>query len=377
MDSDTTRDSIGCPRCEAKSGEVCRTPSGRRVEGQGAHAERLAAVAATRRVGALDGLGGVPTFVEATPQDVRDSSVCILIDTSRFSVRRAVPRSEVNVEATTYAVPTGDREVDQDVVTVAKELLDSPELRAIATHDHYTKRWIRAHSVPSPLLRAGAFLVSVDALAEVYEYLERRRDERAALIAQFTEVYPQKTADARKRLGPLFDPTQYPAASVIAGAFGLEWQVVEMGTPDSKLRAVSKALFERERDKAEKVWANAVGQINEMLAAGMAKVVGHLAEKLGGADGEKPKRFRESSIAHVTEFFDTFGSRNLTRNADLAALVDKGRKLLSGVDAKELKSDDKLRARVAAGFVEINASLGKMLENRPARAITLEDEEAV
>jgi hypothetical protein len=311
----------------------------------------------------------------ATGDDVRNNSVCIIINASKFSVRRTVPRADVNVEA--RARGAAEAEVDQDVVTVAKSLLDSPELRAIAVHDHYTKRWIRARSVPSPLLRAGAFLVSVDALAEVYEYLERRKAERSALIAEFTAAYPRLTSDARKKLGPLFDPTEYPAASIIERAFGLEWQVVEMGTPDHKLRAVSRALFEKEKEKAEKVWTNAVEQINAMLAEGMAKVVDHLAAQLGGADGEKPKRFRNASIKRVTDFLDTFAQRNLTRNADLAALVDKGRKLLSGVDAKDLKDDDKLRGRVAQGFAEIKTGLDKMLEDRPARAITLADEEAV
>lgn len=368
MDYVNSPATIACPKCGAAEGAQCKAPSGRRADAP--HRERIATSQnETRRTAeaALTAPGG------ASPRDVRESSVCIIISASKFSTRRTVRKGDVKVDST---VSGEVDDIDQDVVTVAKSLLDSPELRAIAGHDHYTKRWVRMNSVPSPLLRAGAFLVSVDALAEVYEYLEARKIERVELIAAFAAAYPGLVKAARESLGPLFDATEYPAAAAITSQFDLEWQVVEMGTPDNKLRAISRALFEKERDKAEKVWSNAVGQINAMLAEGMAKVVEHLSEKLGGGD-EKPKRLRESAVARVMEFLDTFDKRNLTRNADLAGLVAQGRMLLSGVSAKDLKDDDKLRARVSKGFAEINAGLSKMMEDRPARAITLADEEVV
>lgn len=316
-----------------------------------------------------------------TGQDIRKNSICIIVSTSKFTARRTVSRAQVEVDPRRELgdpLPTTENGgIDQEMVTVAKDLLDSEELRAIGAHDGATKRWIKDHSAPSPLLRSSAYLISVDALADMYVYLEGRKKGREALEGAFEAAYPALVEAAKKRLGPLFDSTQYPSAARVGRLFGFDWQVVEMGTPDEKLRSVSQSLFEKEKDKAERAWTNAVGQINEALAAGMAEVVDHLSSKLG--DGvEKPKRFHKSAIQRVTDFLDAFGQRNLTQNEDLTGLVEKARRLLSGVSVKDMRAKDAgARKDVAQGFAAIKASLDKMLEDRPSRAISLSDEEAV
>ena len=308
----------------------------------------------------------------AVAASVQKNSICVLIKMSRFTVRRTVQQGDVSVEATAAK----SRAIDQDLVTVAKDLLDSPELRKVVTFDHVTKLWVKSKTVQSPLLRASAYLLGVDALPEMYAFLEARKKERGPLLDAFVAAYPALVEAAKKRLGPLHDPTQYPPAAAVRRLFGFEWQVVEIVTPNEKLRTISQALFEKEKAKAEAVWVSAVGQINDALAEGMADVVAHLGERLGGGD-EAPKRFRETAIKRVTDFLDSFAQRNVTGNADLARLVDQARKLLSGVDVKSVKKDGDLRKRLARGVAELKVSLDGMLEARPARAIKLGGDEAL
>lgn len=328
----------------------------------------MTSVASPKLKGKTEKVNGVNPAAKPTLLDIRKNSVCFIIRMSRMTVRRTVSKGDVKVDV------TAGKDPDQEMVTVAKDLLDSPELRAIVTYDHVTKLRVKARSVPSPLFRSSAYLISVDGLAGMYEYLEKRKADRAPLEAAFKKAYPALVDEAKKRLGALYDQTQYPSAAALRDLFSFDWQVVEVGTPDAKLRSVSQALFEKEKGKAEQVWASAVGQINEALAEGMAEVVAHLSERLGGGD-EPPKRFRESAIRRVTDFLDAFRQRNITENADLAKLVSKARRLLSGVDAEVVKTDAGLRKAVVAGFGEIKKSLDGMLENRPARAISLADEE--
>ena len=78
-----------------------------------------------------------PAVVKTGPApvpDIRKNSVCFVIKTSRMTVRRTVSRGDVKVEST-----VAGKDQDQEMVTVAKDMLDSPELRAIATFDHVTK----------------------------------------------------------------------------------------------------------------------------------------------------------------------------------------------------------------------------------------------
>ncbi len=357
---------FSCPKCAATKGMSCRASSGRKADQ--VHAERLR-LATPGMVKASSVAGGATVEGKAAAADIRKNAVCFIIRTTRMTVRRTVPQGDVKVETT-----AAGKDPDQEMVSVAKDLLDSKELRAIATFDHVTKLRVKRLSVPSPLLHSSAYLIATEGLADLYEYLELRKKDREPLEAAFEAAYPALVADAKKRLGTLFDPTEYPAPRVLRQLFSFEWQVVEIGTPDAKLRSVSQALFEKEKAKAEQVWANAVGQVNEALAQGMAAVVAHLSARLGGGD-EPPKRFRASAIKRVTDFLDAFGNRNIAQNADLTKLVGDARKLLSGVDVKAIKGEADTRKRVVAGFVEISKSLDGMLEARPARAISLADEE--
>lgn len=366
------REKFDCSKCGAKAGVDCRAPSGRRADQ--VHAERFRLLtpdmvkAASLPGEPIDDLEkAIGKRATVTP-DVRKNSICFIIRTSRMTVRRTVSKGDVKVEST-----VAGKDPDQEMVTVAKDLLDSPELRKIATFDHVTKLRVKAQSVPSPLLRSSAYLIAVDGLVDMYGYMEKRKRDRAPLEAAFEAAYPVLVAEAKKRLGSLFDPSEYPPVKVIRQLFSFEWQVVEVGTPDAKLRSVSQALFEKEKAKAEQVWVNAVGQINEALAEGMADVVAHLSERLGGGD-EPPKRFRASAIKRVTDFLDAFGNRNITENADLAKLVSDARRLLSGVDAKVIKGETDTRKQVIAGFAVIKRDLDAMLEARPARAISLDGE---
>jgi hypothetical protein len=362
-----------CPKCGAEVGKACRQPNGESM-GKKFHAARSAAPQPVEPgvVATPEPEAERPRATEAQADRMRDTSICVIINTARFTTRRTVDKAEVSVEATEAKK---DEEVDQDAVHVAKDLLDSPALRAIATFDHYTKLWFKARSVPSPLLRSSAYMFSIDALADMYAYLEQRKVERVALMDAFIKDYPTLVKKAKEKLGPLFDESEYPRVSELRRMFRFTWQVVEIGTPDEKIRRVSQQIFEKEKAKAEEVWTSAVGQIEDALAAAFSGVVEHLGERLGDGQ-EKPKRLRESALKRVNDFLDAFAQRNVGGSDRLAVLVDKAKKVTSGVDIKALREDGGVRKAVATGFQEIKASLDKMMEDRPSRAaVALGDEE--
>lgn len=322
----------------------------------------------------------LPSFDKITSEgqatkarEMQEGSICIFIKTKRLTTRRSVDQDDVTVaEAGANVI---DTEIDQDSVTVAKELLKSKELKAIGAYDHMTRRWFRQRSVPSPLLKSSAYCFATAALPEMYEYLEQRAEERVALVEKLIEQLPNLKAQAEKDLGPLFDPTEYPGSDQAArDLFDFTWQVVEIISPNRKMRSVSQTIFEKEKAKAEQTWVTAGKQIEAALAEGMAKLVEHLAKQLG--DGkDKPKRLRQESIANVLTFLDTFQQRNITGSADLAKLVDEAKNLVLGVDVKDLRKDDAFRQRIVEGVASVNAKLSKMIEDKPSRAISLDDEE--
>jgi hypothetical protein len=165
----------------------------------------------------------------------------------------------------------------------------------------------------------------------------------------------------------VFNPLDYPSAERVAAAFVLEWQYIEFGTP-GKLRQISSALFDEEREKAARQWADATAVVRQTLRESMADLIAHLVERLAGDKDGKPKVFRNSIITNLNEFLEVFNARNITDDQQLAALVDKARRLISGVDAETLRESKNVRETVRTGFAKIQTALNGMLVDKPKRA---------
>jgi hypothetical protein len=309
----------------------------------------------------------------STTAQVMEQSVAFVLAFARPGTKRVVRKSQVSEksEGQENAVVV---DADKDMVHVGKSIIDSPQLRAIVSKDNSIRQWVRARALPSPLFKAGTMIVPTALVEDVYAFLEKAKAERDGDIAAFLEAYPGLVEEARTKLGPLFDARQYPAASAIKNAFDMRWNIIEFGTP-GKLKNISKALYEKEREKAEAEWADATAQIRNALRVAMAELVEHMIDRLSADDDGKAKTFRNSMVENFAEFADLFGKRNLTGDAELAALVEKAQKVMTGVDAKALRSDADIKARVQAGFAEIKANLDTMVVNRPARALSIADEE--
>lgn len=303
---------------------------------------------------------------------VFENSVAIVLNFSRLGVARKVRKSSVVAKAEGVSADVVV-DADTDMVRVGQEIIDSDELRAIASFDGSVRLWLEARSLPSSLFKAGVKCVPASLLEDVYAYLEAAKTQREKLIDTFIESYPAKVEEARERLKGLFNPSHYPAVTVLKRAFVMEWRIVSFDTP-GKLKAISKAVYEKEVAKAEAEWAGAAEQIRNALRVGMADLVEHMIERLSSDSDGKAKVFRNTLVENFNEFASLFTARNLTNDTELAALVEKAQKVMSGIDAAALRSDADIKSRVAQGFAEIKANLDTMVVNRPARAITLADE---
>ena len=124
------------------------------------------------------------------PINLTDTSVMLVLRIGRLGNRRKVPTALVTVDA------------DPDAVHVGKELLESPELKAIQSEDDEIRRWIYGRSLPSfGTLRDGVYRVPLALVDDVDEELEAFRQRRQVLIDKFLERYPAMVNEAVARLG--------------------------------------------------------------------------------------------------------------------------------------------------------------------------------
>ena len=140
-------------------------------------------------------------------------------------------------------------------------------------------------------------------------------------------------------------------------------------TPPAYLRTVSPELYQQECERMQARFTEAVELAEQTFAEELSQLVSHLAERLSGSIDGKPKVFRDSAIANLTEFFDRFEHLNIRSNDDLDSLVENARQVIQGVAPQDLRNRSSLREQVARSLTEVETSLDQLMENRPRRNI--------
>ena len=293
-----------------------------------------------------------PATTPAETPGIMSRAVCLSLEINKPGNRKKVSTSQIETDA------------DKDMIGVSKQLVDSVEYKAISRHDGETRQWLYSRALPSPF-RAGVYLIPHALVVTVNDYLDNRTRERRQLIEAFVCCYPSLKRTAEEKLGSLFNPADYPDEDRLRAGFSVSWRFIDFQTPNS-LKQISSSLFAQEQAKAQAQWAEATTEVRNALREGFAELVEHMAERL--AEG---KIFRNSMVDNFRDFLEVFDFRNITDDADLAALVSRTRELLANVNPDHLRSNEGLRATVQAGMAQINNTLDGMMENRPRRQIEL------
>lgn len=305
---------------------------------------------------------GAPKYTAAADntQVVEDLSVLIQVRSGSFGNTRQVSASKVEVDA------------DKDQLRISKNLLDSPELKKVRSIDSEIRQYLYNRCLPS-VFRAGVYRLPYQLIEEVDSKLQDFAIARQKAVDDAAVAYPQRCEEAAKALRAVYNQRDYPSVDRFRSSFYLEWSYFETAAP-GKLAAISKDIYEREREKAEGELRESVATIRGYLRESFADMVSHMVERLTGAAANgSPKVFKQSTIDNLGEFLDYFDKRNLTNDTQMADLVGKARALMNGVDAKTLRDDFATRKFIRDGFSQIQDNLDVMLTDKPKRRIRFEE----
>ena len=290
--------------------------------------------------------------------DLAKKTVCIKVRLSTMGNTRKVSTAQIETDA------------DKDLLRVSKQLVDSEELKAISRFDGEIRRFLYNICVPFEI---GIHLLPIAALQTVEQRLRQFAEDRRQLVDAFLAAYPSLCQGAAKRLRGLYNPADYPGVEDVAREFGFSWRYVSFGVPD-QLKAISREVWEQEREKAAQRMAEASTEIQTVLRESMAKLVQHMADRLKEGPDGKPLRFKETTVSNLVEFLTNFEFRNVTDDSELQALVPQARELLHGVNADDLRTTGDLRMKVQQGISEIAAQLDTMLTRTGGRKFRFDEE---
>lgn len=258
---------------------------------------------------------------------------------------------------------------DKSRLRMSKRLIVADEYDAILSHIGETCRHIDRLAVPS-FFKRGFHLVGNEAVPQVEEYCQHRKEELALLVEKLAEVYPTKIVEAGEALRDEFDPSNYPDVMRLIQMFSMSWNFVAFGVPES----LPAELFAIEKERQEKMWAEASDQIMLSLRESFGKLIKVAKNQLTTEPGEKKKKIFESMLGNIHEFIETFNHRNITNDTELGNLVNKAKKVLEGVSIEKLRKDDNLKDAMQAEFASMSEIITGMIETTPVRSFDFETE---
>lgn len=287
--------------------------------------------------------------------DLWKQAVALVIETRRMGIRRIV----------TGHAPEG---TDPEMVRVSKAILSGPEYRAIARCDHRIRVRVARLGLPISSYFKGATVIPVTLLDEVEDRLDEYQATRRGAVDAFIAAYPSLVEQAKVRLGPLFDPEDYPPGETLSELSGVSIQYLTFDIP-GVLRHCSERARRRAMAEGRAKLVEATEEMQRHLRETFAGLVSHLRDRLAPdpVTGER-KVLRASGVQRLLEFLDTFGARNsVAHDTDPAVLVAQARALVAGVDLPDLRTNDALRREMRRELDDLTAQLDRLLVAEPVR----------
>jgi hypothetical protein len=307
----------------------------------------------------------------------------LTIGAIRQSAKVRQERVEVMAEALRLGLPGREPETVEEMVEsdgadelrVNKALLKVEEVQAIIREAESLRDTIRRNSLRSgkKFLKGGLYLYSSAMVEWAEAEVGRASDKIAELCTALEDKWPAILQDERRRLEPLglFDPRDYPEPARIREAITprLGWLAFEV---PQRLAKLNKALFEAEKQKAKEAWAEMFDQIRATHAQAANAFLTQLAAALRPDDDGKRRVLRQKSLDRMMDFLRTYRLQDVTGWEELAAVTDKARDLLSGVDAEVLREEKRAAQRVLAGVETLMGEIAPLLEEAQ-RTLVLTD----
>jgi hypothetical protein len=300
----------------------------------------------------------VPLDADDPARRLRRVAAAVRVSLHWWGVHRALtPRQKEEFGAAAAA--------DARLLTAGKKLIDTRheavrKLTAVKTR--LTNYW---RGLTLPYTEPGVRLIRQSDIEAFAHTMQGFRDELAAAAADLEAVYDEVKADARRRLGRLYNPADYPPE--VRSLFAVEWDFPSVEPPDYLLR-VNPEVYRQEQERVARRFEEAVELAERAFLDEFGRLVAHLTERLSGGGCER-RVFRDSAVTNLLDFFERFKRLNVRSNPELDRLVEQARRLVEGVTPRELRGDDDLRGRVAARMAAVRSELEALVVERPRRQV--------
>jgi hypothetical protein len=300
------------------------------------------------------------TLQTVSPSDrLRTSMAAARVSFTWLGVRKSLSSSQKDQAANHFGA-------ESKFLSAGKKLIDTshPAFKAVTNVRSQTIAYWKEVSLPFP--EPGIRLIRLDAIEEFNQKMALYQVQLEDAVRTLDQHYEELRNAARDRLGELFDPADYPATLV--GMFAIEHDFPSV-EPPQYLQHFSPEMYRQECQRVQSRFDEAVQLAEQAFMEELSRLMEHLTERLSGQDDGKPKVFRDSAIANLTEFFERFRSLNVRSNEQLDDLVLSAQRIVQGIEPQQLRDNQWLRQSITTRMTAVQAGLDQLLVDRPRRNI--------
>ena len=297
--------------------------------------------------------------VSAASKRLRTTMAAARLSFTWLGVRKSLTAMQKNQAADSFGA-------EGKFLSAGKKLLDTshPAFKTVTAVRGRAVAYWKGVSLPYP--EPGIRLIRQTDIQDFDQRMADFREELDEAVADLEQHFEELQSAARNRLGDLFNPADYPHS--LLGLFAIEHDFPSV-EPPNYLRQLSPELYEQECQRMQVRFDEAVQLAEQAFLEELTKLVEHITERLSGQTDGRPKVFRDTAIANLTEFFQRFRTLNVRSNAQLDALVDRAQQIVAGIQPQQLRDNGVLRQQVASQLAGVQSSLDGLLLDRPRRNI--------
>jgi len=303
------------------------------------------------------GVAKIADYRKTVETAAQDKCVCLSVEFATYGTQRKLDLTKVEMEA------------DKSRVSASKSIMESENMDKIKSIWGRAHNWLGLKCLPGPL-RKGVYLLPTELVVEVDQKLKQFEQDAQPYIKALVKELPTLKEQDRRDFRNQYNESDYPTAEALASSFYIYAQYIDFKVSD-KLREISESLYAREVAKSKKGWEESVDQAREFLRETGLYFIQQMAKQLNGETKDGKRRpIYDVTINNLMQFAKDFPARNIADDDKMLYLVAKAKGLLDGVDAYDLREDEKLRTKVATELDKINADVAGLMK-RPLRAIEL------
>lgn len=282
------------------------------------------------------------TEMQSLPS-LKDRCVLVQLKRTQWNARAFDRSATASIEANAGVVNVG---------RYNKALLKgNNDLKAVQQAFGAAYQYYKDHSLP--WMSDGARIIPSEELLDFSAEVARLKENAMALVSRLYEHWDEAVQADANRMGPLFNPADYPTAQEMADLWSMRLVVMPISDGQDFRTEVSadvrEALEAELRETEAKATEHCMKELLDPITA--------MAERLSVPVGEAGSVFRDTLVSNLKDAASRVKKLNINKNERIDQTCDQVLATLKGIDAQTLRDADDVRSSVAGSMRKLQRNL--------------------